>query len=39
MIYDLIVIGAGASGLFVASMVNQNQKVLIIEKMTDQVRS
>ena len=32
MIYDLIVIGAGASGLFVASMVNQNQKVLIIEK-------
>nr|WP_296255029.1 NAD(P)/FAD-dependent oxidoreductase [uncultured Ezakiella sp.] len=30
--YDLIVIGAGASGLFVASMVNQNQKVLIIEK-------
>ena len=32
MIYDLIVIGAGASGLLVASMVSENQKVLIIEK-------
>ncbi|WP_342747445.1 NAD(P)/FAD-dependent oxidoreductase [Ezakiella peruensis] len=32
MIYDLIVIGAGASGLLVASMVSENQKILIIEK-------
>nr|WP_099950887.1 NAD(P)/FAD-dependent oxidoreductase [Ezakiella peruensis] len=30
--YDLIVIGAGASGLLVASMVSENQKILIIEK-------
>lgn len=31
MIYDLIVIGAGASGLFIGSLV-ENEKVLIIEK-------